>query len=98
MEIKITGIEKVSELDLIKDLDLNDRSDFEYFVDFVQKELKGKFIQTTTNGFKFEVNIKYKNILDELKIDYTMETVTNKEHPEYGKKYLEFNLFRPRWN
>lgn len=90
------SLEDINELSYLEDLDLNKREDILTFMDAVKHDNLGSYRKSHTDGYEFEIQPKYVDVLDKLDVDFEVETVTNKEHPDYGSKYLRFHLFLPR--
>tara|TARA_R110000772_G_scaffold2410_1_gene8305 strand:+ start:27959 stop:28735 length:777 start_codon:yes stop_codon:yes gene_type:complete len=77
---------------------INTREGFDLFIKWVEKE-GGTVRHTTLHGYEFEFfGGEYRNLLEiwrtKFFINYNIGKVTNTDHPDYGKVYYHFNLFR----
>lgn len=98
---RFSEFSKINEsVDLFKiDLNklLNSREGIDYFFELVKKE--GMSVrQTTTHGYQIEANGNHLDLLnhwrDNYGLEYDVDKVTNKEHPDYGKYFYSINIFR----
>ena len=81
----------------LTELDLNDRSDFYIFVETVNNTWDNSDAnKSTTHGYRFNIDMKYQSDLDAMGIDwYEIERISNSEHPNYGKSFIEFHMMVP---
>lgn len=89
----------IDELVMSKYLNLEDRAEFQLFVDIVNKYwTDSNGISRTTYGYTFEIDTQYEEILKEMGIDwYTRERISNIDHPRNGQAYLEFDMMEPEF-
>jgi hypothetical protein len=89
--------EKVDLLNMNLDGLIHTIEGFELFKKFVT-DAGGTARKITTHGWEFEfIGDEFRKILDMWKdkfdIEYTIDRVTNNNHPEYGKVFYHFTLF-----
>ena len=72
------------------------QEDMDYYFAQLVKKYKISGVYRGGIGSKYEFPIEAKDELDSLGIDwYTVEEVTNNQHPEFGRKYIDVTYKLP---